>query len=91
MPPLAPSSTMPVGEWPLMASLGLDHLTVSQRLTLAQEILASLAAEQMDSQLTPELAAELDRRVQDDDANPDDVVPWSEVKREIRARLAGGT
>lgn len=30
---------------------------------------------------------ELDRRVADDDQFPSDVIPWSEVKASVRARL----
>ena len=37
--------------------------------------------------LTDAQRAELDRRIGDDDAFPDDVVPWDEVKALVRSRL----
>jgi putative addiction module component (TIGR02574 family) len=30
---------------------------------------------------------ELERRVADDDANPDEVTPWEQVEVEVRARI----
>jgi putative addiction module component (TIGR02574 family) len=33
-----------------------------------------------DLELTPKQAAELDRRLDDHRANPNDVVPWNEIK-----------
>jgi putative addiction module component (TIGR02574 family) len=39
-----------------------------------------------DLELTPAQAAELDRRVADHQANPDDVVPWSEIKAATEAK-----
>ena len=36
--------------------------------------------------LTDEQKAELDRRIADDDAHPDDAIPWEEVEAAARAR-----
>lgn len=68
-------------------SLGIDKLGVDDRLALVEEIWASVVADATVFPLTPEQREELDRRVADDDAFPDDVVPWSEVKASMRARL----
>jgi putative addiction module component (TIGR02574 family) len=68
-------------------SLGIDKLDVDDRLALVEEIWASIASDADAFPLTPAQREELDRRVADDDAYPDDVMPWSEVKASVRARL----
>lgn len=68
-------------------SLGIDKLDVDDRLALVEEIWASIVADAETFPLTSTQREELDRRVADDDAYPNDVVPWSEVKVAVRARL----
>jgi putative addiction module component (TIGR02574 family) len=68
-------------------SLGIDRLDVDERLALVEEIWATICADAKAFPLTDAQRAELDRRVADDDAFPDDVVPWDEIKAEIRSRL----
>ena len=69
-------------------ALGIDRLDVDERLALVDEIWASICADAAIFPLTEAQRAELDRRLADDDAFPDDVVPWADVKASIRARLA---
>ncbi len=69
-------------------TLGIDRLGIDERLALVDEIWASICADEGKFPLTEAQRAELDRRVADDNAFPDDVVPWAEVKASIRARLA---
>jgi putative addiction module component (TIGR02574 family) len=72
-----------------LKSLGLDRLTLDERIALAEELWASIAAEaKPGSFLTDAKREELDRRLADLDANPDDVVPWEQVKAEALARVA---
>jgi putative addiction module component (TIGR02574 family) len=68
-------------------ALGIDRLNVDERLALVEEIWASICADAKTFPLTDLQRAELDRRVADDDAFPDDVVPWDEVKASVRSRL----
>jgi putative addiction module component (TIGR02574 family) len=68
-------------------SLGIDKLDVEDRLALVEEIWASIVADAKSFPLTPAQREELDRRVADDDAYPSDVIPWSEVRASVRARL----
>lgn len=68
-------------------TLGIDRLNVDERLALVEEIWATICADAKAFPLTEEQRAELDRRVADDDAFPDDVVPWDEVKASVRSRL----
>lgn len=70
-----------------VASLGIDRLPREERLTLVQEIWDTIAAEQQPIQLNENQRAELARRLAEDDAAPDDVVPWEQVKSETLARL----
>ena len=66
-------------------SLGIERLSVAERLTLVEELWESIAAS---TPITGEQRAELDRRLADHEANPDDVVSWEEVQSSITARLA---
>ena len=68
-------------------SLGIDRLPVEQRLALVEEIWNSIAADSAAVPLTETQRAELQRRIEDDDAHPDDVVPWEQVKAASLSRL----
>ena len=67
-----------------LKSLGIDGLSIADRLTLVEELWDSIAAA---NPLTDAQRAELDRRVADHEANPGDVVSWEEVESSITARL----
>jgi putative addiction module component (TIGR02574 family) len=62
------------------------ELDIQDRIRLVQGILDSIAAEQVDSDLTEVHKQELDRRIEDYKANPDNVMTWAEVKALIKAR-----
>ena len=68
-------------------TLGIDRLNIDERLALVEEIWATICADAKAFPLTDAQRAELDRRVADDDAFPDGVVPWDEVKASVRSRL----
>jgi putative addiction module component (TIGR02574 family) len=68
-------------------TLGIDRLSRDQRIKLVLEIWDSIAAEPYQSLLTAAQRQELKRRVADDDAAPDDVFPWDQVKAEALSRL----
>lgn len=68
-------------------TLGIDRLNIDERLALVEEIWATICADAQTFPLTDAQRAELDRRVADDDAFPDDVIPWDEVKASVRSRL----
>ena len=68
-------------------TLGIDRLNVDERLALVEEIWATICTDAKAFPLSDAQRAELDRRVADDDAFPDDVVPWDEVKASVRSRL----
>ncbi|MDZ4258886.1 MAG: addiction module protein [Gemmatimonadales bacterium] len=67
-----------------LKSLGLEKLSIAERLLLVEEIWDSISAA---TPLTDPQRAELDRRLADHEANPDNVVSWGEVQSSIRDRL----
>ena len=68
-----------------LKSLGVDRLSVAERLVLVEELWDSIAAS---TPISDAQRTELDRRLADHKANPNDVVPWEEVKSSITARLS---
>jgi putative addiction module component (TIGR02574 family) len=63
-----------------MKSLGIDRLGVDERLTLVEEIWDSIAADSAAIPLTDGQRSELDRRLKEHEADPDDVVSWDKIK-----------
>jgi putative addiction module component (TIGR02574 family) len=71
-----------------MKDLGIDRLSVEDRLALVQEIWESIAAESAERiALTDAQRNELDRRLAAHDADPSNVIPWEEVKAQALARV----
>ncbi len=68
-------------------AFGIDRLNIDDRLALVEEIWASICADSASFPLTEAQRAEIDRRVADDGAFPDDVIPWEDIKASMRARL----
>ncbi len=68
-------------------SLGIDKLAREDRIALVQEIWDTIAAEPALGSLSEARKAELLRRAAEDDAAPDDAVPWEQVKAQTLARL----
>jgi putative addiction module component (TIGR02574 family) len=61
-------------------------LDIQDRIRLVQAILESIAADQVDPDLTESQKQELDRRIDDYEANPDNVLTWEEIKASVKAR-----
>ena len=59
---------------------------VEDQARLVDLIQDDLIAQDEEHELTPELMQELDRRINEVEANPDDGVPWEQVLAEARAR-----
>ena len=60
---------------------------MEERLALVEELWDSIADSAANLPLTDAQRAELDRRLVEHEARPDDVVPWQDVKASISARL----
>jgi len=69
-----------------MADLGIDRLSREDRLSLVQQIWDSVATEG-GSLLTDAQRQELERRADEDDADPDGGIPWEDVKALARERF----
>ena len=72
---------------PTLQTLGIDRLSIEDRIALVTAIWDSIAAEPHPPLLTEAQRMELDRRLADHAARPDDVVPWEQVKAEALGRF----
>jgi putative addiction module component (TIGR02574 family) len=72
---------------PTLQSLGIDRMSLEDRIALATAIWDSIAAEPHPPLLTEAQRLELERRLADHAANPHDVVPWEQVKAEVLPRF----
>jgi putative addiction module component (TIGR02574 family) len=70
-----------------LQTLGIDRLTVAERIALVQEIWDSIAADVEGSPLTESQKQEVDRRLAAHRANPQATIPWEQVEAEALARL----
>lgn len=61
-------------------------MNFDERLQLVQDLWDSIAAEAANTPLTSAQQEELARRLADDDAHPEDGIPWETIKAEARAR-----
>ncbi len=62
----------------------ISSLSVDDRIKLVQAIWDGIAAEQRHPDLTEAQKKDLDRRVAELDASPDQVLTWEEIKRGLR-------
>jgi putative addiction module component (TIGR02574 family) len=72
---------------PTLEDLGIDRLSAAERIVLAQEILDSVIVEQTPAGLSEAKRKELERRLAEHEANPNDVVPWEQIEAEALARF----
>lgn len=65
-----------------------DYLSLSipERWRLIEDIQVSIVSEEPMPSLSPEQAEELDRRIADADANPDDEMSLEEFRARLRQR-----
>ncbi|HBI46993.1 MAG TPA: addiction module component [Planctomycetales bacterium] len=69
-------------------SLGIDRLPVDEQLALVREIWDGILAAGARLPLSESQLQELRRRVAEDDADPDNLIPWKEVKAHALKRIA---
>ncbi len=62
-------------------------LPKEERIKLAQDFWEIIVEDGYDPDLTPEQAAELDRRLADFEANPHAGIPWEQVKADLNKRF----
>jgi putative addiction module component (TIGR02574 family) len=71
----------------LITTLGIDRLSVEDRLQLVQEIWESLGPDVDRQPLTENQMVELNRRIAVLDANPEAVTPWETIEARAMKRL----
>jgi putative addiction module component (TIGR02574 family) len=71
----------------LMSGLGIDRMSVPDRLQLVEEIWDSLGPVAEPPPLSDAQRQELDRRLAASDANPQAARPWEEVEARILGKL----
>jgi len=68
-------------------SLGIDRLPIEERLGLVEENWGSIATDSAAVPPTEAQRAELQKRIEEDDAHPDDLTSWEQVKASPLSRL----
>lgn len=61
----------------------LLKLSVPERIQLVEDLWDSIAADAEDFPLTDAQKAELDRRLEEHEADPGSAIPWSEVRERL--------
>jgi putative addiction module component (TIGR02574 family) len=69
-----------------MKSLGIDRLSVAEKLQLVEEIWDSIAAIQQEIPLTPAQMDDLARRLDAYEADPKAGSSWEDVKARLRSQ-----
>jgi putative addiction module component (TIGR02574 family) len=72
---------------PSLTSLGIDQLSVDDRLTLVHAIWDSIASESAAIPLSDAQLAEIRRRAAKHDAGQGMTIPWEQVEKEALAKL----
>jgi putative addiction module component (TIGR02574 family) len=62
-------------------------LPLAERIELARRLNDDLMDKGYDPDLTPEQAAELDRRIAEFEKNPREGIPWEQVKADLNKRF----
>lgn len=70
-----------------LKALGIDRLSVAERIALVEAIWESIAADVERAPLTEAQRQEVDRRLAAHRANPQAAIPWEQVEAEALARL----
>jgi putative addiction module component (TIGR02574 family) len=63
----------------------IEQLPLHERHEVAEKVFEKYGG--FDDELTPEQAAELDRRLADFEKNPHDGIPWEQVEADLNKRF----
>ena len=67
----------------------VESWPVDDRVRLVQDVWDRLPDQGHEADLTDEMKAELDRRIEEMDRNPESGIPWEIVKARVLARFQG--
>jgi putative addiction module component (TIGR02574 family) len=67
--------------------LEIEGWPIDDRIRLVQDVWDGLVDERPEPELTDEMKAELDRRIEAMRRNPDSGAPWEDVKARLLGRL----
>ncbi|MCB9664443.1 MAG: addiction module protein [Alphaproteobacteria bacterium] len=70
-----------------MSTAAFDSMTADEQIAHVQDLWDRIAARPEDIRVSEAWREELARRSADLEAHPDAVIPWDELRAEIRARL----
>ena len=73
---------------PTLQTLGIDRLPANEQLALVRDIWDHIIASATRPPLSEAQLQELRRRVAEDDADPDNLIPWEEVKAQALKRIS---
>jgi putative addiction module component (TIGR02574 family) len=65
----------------------VESWPVDDRIRLVHDLWDRLMDQGFEPELAEEMKAELDRRIEEMDRNPDSGVPWEEVKARVPGRI----
>jgi putative addiction module component (TIGR02574 family) len=71
-----------------LETLGINKMSIDDRIALIEEIWDSVVAEQEQTPLTEAQKTELDRRLAAYEENPANVIPWEQIKAKALARFS---
>lgn len=71
---------------PTLKALGIDQMSVAERILLVEEIWDSIAVEEAELPLTESQRQDLQRRIAAYEANPKAGSSWEEVKARLRSK-----
>lgn len=72
---------------PTLQSLGIDRLPIEDRLRLVEEIWDSIAADATPTDIPEWHLAEIDRRLAEEETDPQPGIPWEEAYARLKKRL----
>jgi putative addiction module component (TIGR02574 family) len=67
----------------------VESWPVDEQARLVRDLCDRLPASDQELELTDEIKAELDRRIEEMDRNPEAGIPWESVKARLLARFSG--
>jgi putative addiction module component (TIGR02574 family) len=70
-----------------LESLGIDRLSIEERVGLVQAIWDSIVPQAAETTLSDSQKAEVDRRLAAHEADPSAAIPWEQIESDALARL----